>query len=992
MAPRKEQRKPFFPKSDAAILLPKYGPPPTYPTSVWPIFDPDAVGKPIEPWPADEKETFYPPQTVDFAPAPIPERPACFSDRYLRAYLAENERLRACMYWYYTRDLLCEGEFLSGLQEKANLAQESTGWECVVIGILDVNHYVRLAAIGLPLAILPRGETICAHTVTQPPGSVFLLPNMMEDWRFKDSPYVESGGLRAYAGAPLRLQNESGDCIALGSLCVAARTDQKPLNKLQQQTLARLADWVVSDIVHCARARRQRDRRRMSELLSVAQRETDSAASEEPVLRALQAIYQEAVVTLQSCKAGHVQIEGSAPIPLADLADGLWEDTEYLDDFISRSNHKEPPSTRVVRVIAAPCEFISGPSLLVVASNDFRLVFDDIDTWFIQSCANILSQIWHKRLLTEVIRAKEKFLRGFSHNLRTPIHGILGSVELLAEELLSRKLPEVDATAVQSGDSTPYLDNIRSAGRDLISIVNSMITLNRWADIAMADRHYANHTAHDLETELLSEVNKATVGDRRYRASLFFLHDRPPHSSRFRADLGLVRDSLLPLVINAIQNTSNGVVAVTVSVKPESKELIADIEDTGCGIHPDYQQRIFEPYEKVAMHSVGAGLGLTLASKFAALLHGSVVLVSSEIGRASHFRAIFQEMECSHSTELPQHEPLAKRLKNLRSKYFTMRSDRDAVSLCDYFARFLDYHGFSPSSELSDDCFVILDSETDSENVQQLLSRVPPKQVVFNLVSLPEMIPSVTRSYSNLFHVCGPFSTSGMSLALEEANERLLDMATSGSSQPRDENAAPLSPPSLGAEPKTSTDEGTDVSDRLSQCAIGTPADVASTPSCQAELPAESGPILSILSAATPAKPATLLVDDNAVNLRIMQMYCKKRGLPYYCAADGIQAVEMFAKQQSLVASGDGATGIQLILMDLQMPRCDGFEATRRIRQLEKDNNWKESIIFIVTGQDSPTDRATADDVGAANYFVKPVAIKDLDEGVRQQFPKFQTG
>ena len=75
------------------------------------------------------------------------------------------------MLWYYTRDILKEtGEFLSGLQEKAYLAQESTGWEFVIIGILDVNLYIRLATIGLPLAILPRGETICAHTITQPPG------------------------------------------------------------------------------------------------------------------------------------------------------------------------------------------------------------------------------------------------------------------------------------------------------------------------------------------------------------------------------------------------------------------------------------------------------------------------------------------------------------------------------------------------------------------------------------------------------------------------------------------------------------------------------------------------------------------------------------------------------------------------------------------------------------------------------------------------------
>lgn len=71
------------------------------------------------------------------------------------------------MLWYYTRDILNEPEFLSGLQQKANLAQESSGWDFVIIGIQDLNYYIRLATVGLPLAIHPRGESLCAHTITQ---------------------------------------------------------------------------------------------------------------------------------------------------------------------------------------------------------------------------------------------------------------------------------------------------------------------------------------------------------------------------------------------------------------------------------------------------------------------------------------------------------------------------------------------------------------------------------------------------------------------------------------------------------------------------------------------------------------------------------------------------------------------------------------------------------------------------------------------------------
>jgi CheY-like chemotaxis protein len=73
--------------------------------------------------------------------------------------------------------------------------------------------------------------------------------------------------------------------------------------------------------------------------------------------------------------------------------------------------------------------------------------------------------------------------------------------------------------------------------------------------------------------------------------------------------------------------------------------------------------------------------------------------------------------------------------------------------------------------------------------------------------------------------------------------------------------------------------------------------------------------------------------------------------------------------------------------MDLQMPICDGIGATSQIRALEEEHGWKKSVVFIVTGQDSPSDRANAHDAGSDGYLVKPVGPKVLDHGVKQWFP-----
>ncbi|KAM6536038.1 hypothetical protein FALCPG4_005558 [Fusarium falciforme] len=990
----------FLPKADAVLLSSERNPPPPRPEVVGPIYDPEQIDEPTESWSQGLESCFYPPKTDPYAPSSVPEKP-CPSPRYLRAHLAKNERLRLSMLWYYTRDIINEPELLAGLQEKACLAQESTGWEYAVIGVLDVNVYIRLATVGLELAILPRGETLCAHTVTQPPGNVFLLPNMMEDWRFRESPYVEQGGLTAYAGVPLRMQHESGECVGLGSLCVASATSQDPLSKTQQQTLARLADWIVADIVLCARAKRQRERHRMAELIAEVERDDEDVVSEEPVLKIMRAAYPDATISLQSARAGHIETEGGRPILSSNLENGLWEDTNYIDEFIAGSNQHDTPSDKVVRFVAAHCESTLGPSLLVVATKDFRHIFDDVDSWFVRTCAGMLSQRWQKRLLAEVMSAKETFLRGISHQLRTPIHGILGAAELLAEDLKSwgsqgndtkPNLAELVKPIVGLGKSSLYLETISAAGRDLMSTVNSMITLNRWTDIAMTDRQYAVHHIEDLETELAKGVSDMISGDTRYKPSIFFNYDLPAGRESLRVDLNLLRDSLLPIVINAIQNTRTGVVAVTASMGQDGKEFVVDVEDTGCGIHLKDQKRIFDLYEKVGEHSTRAGLGLPLAVKFATLLRGSVELVSSEVGRGSHFRATFRDVDC---VSLPvSSKPLRSKPKQIPPKFHRMASGSEDGLLSAHFEKYLIRNGLT-ASETTDDCLLILDLIPDLEERRTCFSKIPREQPVICLIPGSEEKETLEPTSNNIIYVSGPFLTSTINLALEEIDRIMTEMSASRDNLSRPNGPSPLATNDEGS----SSDEGygsMPVSPPSNTAADGIDSDMGtvapSIDQTNASSHLESRPPISIAKTPTsPAKPRALLVDDNVVNLRIMEMYCKKRGIPYCSAADGQQAIDIFSKQQSLSSAGRG-DAFQLILMDLQMPVCDGIEATRRIRLLEKQANCEASVLFIVTGQDSPSDREAASSVGADEYLVKPVSIKLLDRGLKRYFPAFEAG
>jgi hypothetical protein len=74
------------------------------------------------------------------------------------------------MLFYYTRGAFEDEELMSRLQEKVHVVHEAVGWEFVIAGLMNHNSYTRMVTVGLPLAVLPRRESTCAHTINQTPG------------------------------------------------------------------------------------------------------------------------------------------------------------------------------------------------------------------------------------------------------------------------------------------------------------------------------------------------------------------------------------------------------------------------------------------------------------------------------------------------------------------------------------------------------------------------------------------------------------------------------------------------------------------------------------------------------------------------------------------------------------------------------------------------------------------------------------------------------
>lgn len=167
----------YFPRADAAVLRSKHVAPEVRPNETSPIFDTEHATKALDSWSIEVAERVYPEHTDVWAPATIPDASStqCATDQYLFPMLTRNERLRLTMLFYYTRGALEDDELQSRLQEKVYLARDTVGWEFVIAGLLNHNTYTRMVTVGLPLAVLPRRESTCAHTVNQPPGVCLIL-------------------------------------------------------------------------------------------------------------------------------------------------------------------------------------------------------------------------------------------------------------------------------------------------------------------------------------------------------------------------------------------------------------------------------------------------------------------------------------------------------------------------------------------------------------------------------------------------------------------------------------------------------------------------------------------------------------------------------------------------------------------------------------------------------------------------------------------------
>lgn len=502
----------------------------------------------------------------------------------------------------------------------------------------------------------------------------------------------------------------------------------------------------------------------------------------------------------------------------------------------------------------------------------------------------------------------------------------------------------------------------------------------------------ALHRIADIEAALLREVLVRLSDDLSIRPSIIISHHFPKKCDMLVTDLRVFLDCIQPLVVHATQQSAGGVVAVTLTVDDHYQSLTVDIYHSRLDTAGPHCETLADVHGKDDLTTAESALGLTIACKAAALLDGEVSVLSPKHEVGSHARVVFNNPVCASSISPPCTIKQGQGL--VPQKFYRFASTSAVPSLGHYFSRWLSNTGWLESKEKSES-LVVVDYKSDLAQFYQQLASVSTEQVVICLVpehaTFPDFENERVRRQDNAVYIQGPFLTEQLLQAMElvatilvEAQQSIAEVRECSFPEVVDapnllatvQNTIGCAAKSGKRSPRFPKQTQKQLAESLQSLTIGSEPSLLAT---------KLGTDLK--------KPWTLLVDDNTVNLRLLEMYCERRGFPYRTATDGRQAVKIFSeavvtKYNALLQKDVPTQVFDLILMDLQMPECDGIDATRQIRQMEDDNGWEKSVLFIITGQDSPNDRKNAEEAGADEFLTKPLGPKVLDQWVKKWCPE----